>query len=242
MPRGSVVPIDGNLLRFFMYWKQKHERTDYDLSVITLGESYEQLDQISWTNLRGLGAVHSGDLTDATNGASEFIDLDLAKIRSDVKYIVPSVNIFVGEDFQEVEESFFGFMLRDPAQEGKPFEPATVRMKSDVRGKGKVALPIVFVRENGSWHAKWLNLYLTGSGRFNRIEKNRVTTSLLVKAIVERQYLDLGYLTTLVPTELYTPGQALPSNAIFVGVEQPEGLPTDCQIYTLTNLKDLTPR
>ena len=51
-------------------------------------------------------------------------------------FIVPQVNIYSGEGFEEVEESFFGFMLRDGEQKGRPFEPRTVRMKSELRGLG----------------------------------------------------------------------------------------------------------
>ncbi|MFC5789563.1 hypothetical protein ACFPPE_06810, partial [Agromyces tardus] len=72
---------------------------------------------LSYTSLRAVGGVHSGDITSAPDGASEFIDLDLSKVRA--RYIVPQVNIYSGESFDEVEESFFGYMLRDKEQQGK---------------------------------------------------------------------------------------------------------------------------
>ena len=39
-PRGSVSTVDGELLRFFIYWRQKRQRTDYDLSALFLDEQY----------------------------------------------------------------------------------------------------------------------------------------------------------------------------------------------------------
>jgi hypothetical protein len=89
-------------------------------------------------------------------------------------------------------------MTRDAAQLGQPYEPRTVRMKADLRGAGRVALPLAFMRgDDGRWRAKWLNLYLRGEPQFNRIEENKVSASLLARAIIERDYLRVDYLTGL---------------------------------------------
>jgi hypothetical protein len=79
LPRGSTMPAHDHV-RFFVYWKQREHRTDYDLSVSLLDERFELAGQVSWTNLEDGGAVHSGDLTEAPAGASEFIDIDLASL------------------------------------------------------------------------------------------------------------------------------------------------------------------
>jgi hypothetical protein len=52
MPRGSVLPVAKGIIRFFVYWKQRSENTDYDLSALMLDGKFEEVDQISWTNLR----------------------------------------------------------------------------------------------------------------------------------------------------------------------------------------------
>lgn len=251
MPRGSIASVNGKILRFFMYWKQKSKTTDYDLSVLFLDESFQAVGQLSWTNLRNGGGihVHSGDITRASNGASEFIDIDLERV--ECAYIVPLVNVFSGEDgedFQEVKESLFGFMERTPEQKGKPFEPATVRVKSEVRGKGKVALPLVFIRnDKGGWTAKWLHLYLNGYPSMNRIENNRVTTSLLAQSIVERQYLPIAYLLDLMRRKSksfawYGDGEMMENQpVVYVGLEDPEGLPEGSTVVTLNKLQDLIP-
>ena len=82
LPRGSVADI-GQHMRFFVYWKQREERTDYDLSVLLLDDDFLDVGQVSWTNLHHAGVVHSGDITEAPSGASEFIDLDLFSVRRD---------------------------------------------------------------------------------------------------------------------------------------------------------------
>ena len=121
-------------MRFFVYWKQRERRTDYDLSVLLLDDDFEVAGQVSWTNLSELGAVHSGDITEAPDGATEFIDLDLGRVSA--RYVVPQVNVYSGEGFDDAEEAFFGFMERAPEQRGRPFEPRTVRAKSDLFGTG----------------------------------------------------------------------------------------------------------
>lgn len=244
MPRGSVSPVDAEVLRFFIYWKEAERRTDFDLSAMLLDENFQMVGQLSWTQLEAVGGVHSGDITEAPDGASEFIDLDLDLVRA--KYIVPQVLVYSGEGFDEVEESFFGFMSRTAAQKGLPFEAKTVRMKSDLRGSGRVALPLVFIRgDDGSWSVKWLHLHLKGRVRFNQVETTKLSTSLLARAIVEREYLRVGYLLDLLARKARKVSKA-PLDEIsepvhYVGLEVPESLPEGSKTVVLGNLQDLTP-
>jgi hypothetical protein len=246
LPRGSVSAVDGEWLRFFVYWHQKDRRTDYDLSALMLDEAYANAKHVSWTNLRTGYAEHSGDLTQAENGASEFINIKMAAVPH--RFIIPQVYIFEGEGFDETKEAFFGFMTRSAKQKGLPFEPRTVRMKSDLRGAGRIALPLVFMRgDDGKWRAKWLHLYLKGGPSFNQVEGGNVTTSLLTRAIVERNYLRVSYITDLMATKAarvttYEPGCTLGEDPVtFVGLEQPEALPEGSTVFTLNRLRELVP-
>jgi hypothetical protein len=245
LPRGSVSPVDGELLRFFVYWKQTARTTDYDLSALLLNGDYTTVSWLSYTNLRGVEGEHSGDITDAPDGASEFINLRLGAVRAG--YIVPQVNIFSGEGFEEVEESFFGFMLREAEQKGRPFEPRTVRMKSELRGPGRVALPLAFLRgADGRWRAKWLHLYLKGTPTSNRVEGNRVSVATLLRGIVEREQLTVRYLTDLMSDGATTvtvwDGETVPEGPVtYVGLRRPDGLHPQSRIVTLENLRDLIP-
>lgn len=247
LPRGSVSPVEGELLRFFVYWKQTLQRTDFDLSAVLLDDRYQTLAWLSYTALTQLEGEHSGDITDAPDGASEFINLRLGAVRG--TYVVPQVNIFSGEGFEEVEESFFGFMLRETEQQGRPFEPATVRMKSDLRGPGRVALPLAFRRDqDGSWTAKWLHLYLRGTPSANRIEGNRVTVATLLRGIVERKHLTVRYVTDLMTggdrgaTVTLWDGETVPAGPVtYIGLARPDGLHPDSRVITPENLRDLIP-
>ncbi|WP_281154046.1 TerD family protein [Streptomyces sp. HYC2] len=245
LPRGSVSPVDGELLRFFVYWKQTERTTDFDLSALLLNADYATVSWLSYTNLRDAGGEHSGDITDAPDGASEFINLRLGAVRGTC--IVPQVNIFSGEGFEEVQESFFGFMLRETEQKGRPFEPRTVRMKSELRGPGRVALPLAFLRgTDGRWRAKWLHLYLKGTPASNRVEGNRVTVATLVRGIVEREQLTVRYLTGLMADDATTvtvwDGKTVPAGPVtYIGLERPDGLHPASRIVTPENLRDLIP-
>ncbi|MFI1533188.1 hypothetical protein [Streptomyces anandii] len=246
LPRGSVSAVDGEQLRFFVYWKQSEDRTDYDLSALLLHPDYSTDSWLSYTSLKAVGGEHSGDITEAPDGASEFINLSLDRVRS--TFIVPQVDIYAGEGFEEVEESFFGFMLRDGEQKGRPFEPRTVRMKSELRGTGRVALPLVFQRgDDGRWRAKWLHVYLKGISAANRVEENQLSVSKVVRALVEREQLTVGYLVGLMSgdttaVDLWDGGDPVPDEPVtYVGLERPEGLHPDSRIITLENLRDLIP-
>ncbi|MEU6863534.1 hypothetical protein ABZ924_09705 [Streptomyces sp. NPDC046876] len=248
LPRGSLSPVDGELLRFFVHWQQTRESTDYDLSALMLDASYATVCWLSYTALQAVGGEHSGDITDAPgpDGASEFINLRLDAVSGD--FIVPQVNIYSGEGFEEAAESFFGFMLRDAEQHGRPFEPRTVRTKSELRGPGRVALPLVFLRgSDGRWRAKWLHLYLRGRPSANRVEGNRVTVGTLVRGIVEHDHLTVRYLVGLLadraPATTWWDGTELPAGPVtYIGLERPEGLHPDSLVVTPENLRALVPR
>ncbi|WP_312888400.1 hypothetical protein [Nonomuraea rhodomycinica] len=235
LPRGSLSRVDGELLRFFVHWRQAARRTDYDLSALMLDASYGDAEHVSWTNYGNDFAEYSGDLTEAAGGASEFIDIRLARATRPI--IIPQVHIYAGEAFDEAAEAFFGYMTREAEQEGMPFEPRTVRMKSDLRGAGRVALPLAFLRgDDGAWRVKWLHLYLKGHPGFNQVEGSRVTSSLLVRSIVERDQLRVGYLAGLLRSKGSASG-----HTTYIGFQAPADLPEGARVYTPATLHELIP-
>lgn len=243
-PRGSVTPVGGELLRFFVYWRQATRRTDFDLSAIFTDRQFGGGGHVSYTNLRNFAAVHSGDITEAPEGASEFIDVDLSRVG--LGYVIPQVYVFTGEGFGEVAEGFFGFMTRDRGQGGAPFEPRTVRMKSALSGDGRTAMPLVFFRgDDGAWYAKWLHLRLRGRpGAFGgiRVEENRVTSVLLARSVMARDYLRVSYLAGLLQATAGTRSRTPDGPVTWIGVSQPEEvLPEGSVVYTLGNLASLIP-
>ncbi|WP_344940188.1 TerD family protein [Actinomadura miaoliensis] len=245
LPRGSVTRVDGELLRFFVHWRQRDHDTDFDLSALMLDGDYRNPTWLSYTSLTQVGGEHSGDIVVAPDGATEFINLRLDRVPA--RFVIPQVNIYSGEGFDRVAESFFGFMLRDADQAGRPFEPRTVRMKSELRGPGRVALPLVFMRgDDGRWRAKWLHLHLKGRPAFNRVEGNRLSTARLVRATVERRYLTVRHLIGLLAERAGSvttwDGRTIPGGPVtFIGLERPEGLHEASRVFTPDRLRDLIP-
>jgi hypothetical protein len=245
LPRGSTSAVEGELLRFFTYWRQTEHTTDHDLSALLLDADHRTLGWLDWTALTAVGGAHSGDITEAPEGASEFIDLRLAAVEA--AFVVPMVHVYSGENFEQVAESFFGFMLRDAEQAGAPFEPRTVRMKSELRGPGRVALPLVFAREEGGgWHARWMHVHLKGHPESNQAAGHRVSTGMLVRGAVERRPLTVRYLTGLLADNGVRVGvgdeERVPDGPVtFLGLERPEGLHPEARVITPENLRDLIP-
>jgi hypothetical protein len=245
-PRGSVTPVEGDLLRFFVYWKQASRRTDFDLSALITDEQLGSAAWLSYTNLANFGGEHSGDITSAPDGATEFINVHLDRLGRHC--VIPQVYVYSGEGFGEVEENFFGFMTLGADQGGAPFEPRTVRARSGLAGDGRVAMPLVFYRgEDGRWYAKWLHLYLRGQPNAwggARVEENRVTSKLLTQSILDRDYLRVGYLAGLLHRKASHTASHEATGAgpvTYIGVEQPGDLPPGSTVYTLANLASLIP-
>ncbi|MEV0589525.1 hypothetical protein [Nonomuraea sp. NPDC050310] len=235
LPRGSESRIDGELLRFFVHWRQAAQRTDYDLGALMLDAAYGDPSHVSWTNYANSFATYSGDLTDAAVGASEFIDVRLREATHPI--VIPQVFVYAGEPYDEAAEAFFGFMTRDAAQEGLPFEPRAVRMKSDLRGSGRVALPLAFLRAgDGTWRAKWLHLYLRGFPNFNLIEGTLGRTATQVRTIVERDHLQVGWFASLLRTRSTPAG-----GATRLCLTPPADLPAGTRVITPSTLHELIP-
>jgi len=198
------------------------------------------LEHISWTRLKGDNCVHSGDITSAPAGATEFIDYRLSSIRKDAKYLVPTVLKFNsdGEDFDELGECFFGYMERTEDQFGKPFEPSTVVCKSDLKGKGRNALPVIFERSSSSWNAKWVHLYLGGEAKFQSVENHKKVQELIAMGVIGRDFLKVSDIVQIFG-ERYDVYDGRP--CLYIGRNRPDDLPAGSKCITLKNIHEIIP-
>ncbi len=150
MTRGSRLPFDASkgFLRLFLNWKEPSDNSDYidvDLSCGIYDDEWSLLSHLSWTSLHGAGrSVHSGDVRSAggPDGASEFIDLDLAALRKrGARYASVYVFSWSGQSFNTFP-CFAGFMEREEPGRGEPFEAKTVQQKYAVSGDRRVMVPM----------------------------------------------------------------------------------------------------
>ena len=119
MTRGSRIPFNDNaeVLRFFVGWKnikngKMEKRIDIDLSVICFDRNFKFLKTVAYYNQVEKNFVFSGDITDAPNGALEFIDVyDLKKLKNDnIRYVLMEIRSFNGYTFEEIGSVYAGVL------------------------------------------------------------------------------------------------------------------------------------
>lgn len=145
--RGSRLPLgDGDFVRFFIWWKNTDRRIDVDSSCVFFDRNYQRMDYVAFnkTSVNGNYAHHSGDIVDAPNGASEFIDLDIEKcVSKGIRYAVLDIRNFTGVKYSEMSECFSGFMMRKGMMTGEVFEPKTLSNKFDLNSDSISAMPVI---------------------------------------------------------------------------------------------------
>ena len=119
MTRGSRFSFnnDAEVLRFFVGWKnikeKKNEvRVDIDLSVVCFDENFKFLKTVAYYNQVEPNFVFSGDITNAPNGALEFIDVyNLEKLKnSDTRYVLMEIRSYNGFSFEEIGSVYAGVL------------------------------------------------------------------------------------------------------------------------------------
>lgn len=132
----KLNPEDNGIIRFFTHWKNGKGRVDVDLSLELFNEEFDQVGSLSWHNLEGgktFDSFHSGDITTAPEGASEFIDLNYIKARKFARYAIVCNTVYTRQNYIDIPECYSGVMFRQKkGKTGEVFEPATVETKFDL--------------------------------------------------------------------------------------------------------------
>lgn len=193
--RGTRLPIgEKDTLRFFIYWKGQ----DIDLSATFHDEDFNLVSTVAYYDLRnGDYGYHSGDVTRAPNGASEFIDINIPKAlasKKNIRYLAMDVRVFSGPTFAEHEICFAGWMTRNKPNSNEIFEPKTVQQKVDVRAASRNVVPVLFdlVERKAIWADITGSSQGFGDSRYrrmfhrggNNVENNKATIRDMVEAFV----------------------------------------------------------
>ena len=183
--RGSRLPVgDKKTIRFFIYWVGR----DIDLSATMHDENFKRIGHVSYTRLRSddYQACHSGDITRAPNGASEFIDIDIdGALKSGARYIGMNVLVFAGPTFAEHEKVYAGWMTRDHVQSNEIYDPKTVAQKVDLKSESKNCVPVMFDLKERK--AIWTDLSTPRNEHYwgNNVESNRASIEQTMEAIAD---------------------------------------------------------
>ncbi len=198
MTRGSRISLteDKNTIRFFIWWKEKEERTDLDLSASFFNERWECVGSVWYGNLKETkyNAFHSGDVTSAPKGACEFIDADIPSCAKQGRYLVMTVNVFAGSKFNALEECHAGWMLRKKPNSGEIFDARTVEDKFSLSSSNKFCMPLII----DLWERKiiWADVGVSNS-RYTNVAAKQNPISIIGKALTEIKKPNLYDLLTL---------------------------------------------
>ncbi|CAN5260600.1 TerD family protein [soil metagenome] len=184
--RGSRMPLpDTDILRFFTWWKNGRYRTDIDLSAAVFDENFAFIDALTYYNLKNFGGCHSGDIVDAPDGASEFIDISIEQVlKHHGRYVVMSLLSYTDQPFCDLPECFAGWMARSEPQSGEVFDAKTVQDKLDVSSNSKVSIPAIF--DLAERQVIWVDIALTRNPSwYNNVAGNLYGIQLSLKSLVD---------------------------------------------------------
>ena len=204
---GSRLPLDSdkNTIRLFMHWKDFDKSIDYydhrvdlDLSAIFLDNNFDFINDIAYYNVRidDIG-YHSGDITSAPEGASEFIDINIDKaLDNGIRYVVPTIYNYTQQPLNNIPESFTGFMMRDKVNNGEIFEPSTIKHSYDLNNGATNNTPYIIDLKNRE--IVWLDTALKPSSYKNYNVANNIDSftvlakyAMLSKFMTVEEYFSL---------------------------------------------------
>jgi hypothetical protein len=164
------------------------DRVDLDLSAVCMDADFDKLGVVSYHNLRDSGTVHSGDITSAPKGASEFIDVNIGKFRSvhpRTRYVAMVVNSFTEQKFSELDEVMAGFMVRADVRSGEVYEPKSVENAFMVNSSTNAAIPVIFDITTGE--AIFTDVPVNSSGYVNSAANMQRATKSVLTGLVNKE-------------------------------------------------------
>ena len=178
--RGSKIDLPaGDTIRFFIYWKDGSSRTDLDLSALALDTDSGYKKEIAYYNLKEMGGYHSGDITSAPEGASEFIDIEISKcLQQGIRYVMMSVNSYTNQPYCDLPICFAGFMTRQFPDSGEIYEPMTVENKFDLTANSRIAIPLIL--DLYEKKVIWTDLSLKGNPSTNNNVHNNLSSATII--------------------------------------------------------------
>lgn len=212
------VPMDHQFLRVFTHWTEPPDygAVDLDMSVAFYDKEWKHLGECDYTqlsypvtntygrdysenllgqkgdsNISKYGAIHSGDHQDAPppNGSTEYIDLNLKLLRrDDIRYVVVIIFSYTDISFNELDDAFSGFMVRDDPK-AELYDPRKVVQRFDLTSALKIAIPMMIDIEDG--YMRWLDMGspLTNASRRHNVYSYRDKLGPEIAAVLDDYFM-----------------------------------------------------
>lgn len=180
LTRGSVIPYSSEVdtLRFFVAWKNfKGNRVDLDLSAVKFDGDFNHLGELAYYSHNQKGMAFSGDITDAPQGALEYIDIfDIEKVKEDgTRYVLMTVRSYNGYTYKEMGTAYAGVLelSKKEAKDKKNLYSSAVRHGFALSSNTQTVNTIIVDLERNEY--MWLDMNLP-TGR-ERQESNYLTNA-----------------------------------------------------------------
>lgn len=195
--QGSRIPVggeDAKFLTLFTHWKNMDTdgyggRVDLDLSGLFLSEDLQQSEHLAYYNTVSDHARYSGDITDAPDGAEEYIvvDVEHAKRRG-FRYMAIVVNSYSGQKIGSIPECYAGIASSDSLS-FKSFDAAAVETRFDLTAEGREVIPLILDLE--TMELVWVDMVFAGASNGANMAGSSSLGSVL-RYIVNYQGLTVG--------------------------------------------------
>jgi len=168
MAPGSRVSVekDAQYLTLFTHWKNMagddySSRVDLDLSALFLSDDLQRSEHLSFYSTTSEHARYSGDITDAPNGAEEYIAVDVEHAKSrGFRYIAVVVNSYSGQKINTIPECYAGIASANSLK-FRDFDAASVETRFDLTASGREVVP--FLLDLETMELVWTDLAFAGA-------------------------------------------------------------------------------
>lgn len=212
LTRGSVISYSSEVdtLRFFVAWKNfKGNRVDLDLSAVKFDGDFNHLGELAYYSHNQAGMAFSGDITDAPQGALEYIDIfDIEKVKEDgTRYVLMTVRSYNGYTYKEMGTAYAGVLelSQKEAKDKKNLYSSAVRHGFALSSNTQTVNTIIVDLEKSEYI--WLDMNLP-------THKERQTSNYLTNAQIASLKDLLNYFVKKEKVSMY---QLLMLNAIARG-------------------------
>lgn len=219
MARGSKISFnkEADVLRFFVGWKNieveeynKYNekvnysyRVDIDLSTVCFDENFKFVKTIAYYNQKEKYFAFSGDITDAPEGALEYIDIyELNKVLNEgIKYILMSIRSYNGYSFDEINSVYAGVMelTKKEAFSDRNMYSSSISHGFQILSKGRTTNTILIDLEK--CECRWIDMnmpVLENYENHNRLNNSDIAKlEDILEYFVNKKYITMYELLSL---------------------------------------------